>query len=243
MKGYLAAGAFVVASVTHVASAHAEVVVLEDDLFVVRHDATVSASPDQVWDALLSPSLWWNEEHSFSGDAANFYLEAEAGGCFCEVMPSTDDQRAAGSVRHLGVVLVDPVRTLRLSGALGPLQGEPVNGVLTINLEPADEGMRISFEYAVGGPSRLSTDEIAPAVDAVIGDQLARLAATVQGGSTVTGGSADRSSLARESRPSSSIRTIEPDDMMAEQNIRLEDRSDNRVSDGIGSDFLDGGIN
>lgn len=245
MKAYLAAGAYAIASVTSVASAHAEVVLLEDDFFVVRHAATVSATRDQAWDVLLSPSAWWNEEHSFSGDAENFYLEAEAGGCFCEVLPSTDDRRVAGSVRHLEVVLIDPPSTLRLTGALGPLQGEPVEGVLTIKVEAVDEGTQVVFEYAVGGPSRLRTDRIAPAVDAVIGNQLARLAASLQGGTNAgarqSEEAANRPPLAREYRPSSSIEIIEPDDKMPEPAIQQEEGLESLAPDSIGEDFLSGG--
>ncbi|ARU15519.1 SRPBCC family protein [Croceicoccus marinus] len=242
MKGYLATGAIIAAALASAAPAHAEIVELEDDFFVVRHAATVSVSRDEAWDALLSPSGWWNAEHSFSGSAENFSLEPEAGGCFCEVLPASDERPATGSVRHLEVVLVDPGRLLRLSGALGPLQREPLSGVLTITVEPVAEGTRMQFEYAVGGPSRLELPVIAPAVDAVIGDQLSRLAATL--GDEPTGGTklpeqpAERSAQVGSTRSASSIQTIEPDDLMPEASDQNGDQSDDAASRGIGEDFL-----
>ena len=74
------------------------------------------------------------------------------------------------------VILADPQRgVLRMSGALGPLQGEALNGTLTVTLTKTEAGTRIEFEYVVGGYMRMKTEEIAPAVDAVLGQQLAGL--------------------------------------------------------------------
>ena len=64
-----------------------------------------------------------------------------------------------------------------LTGALGPLQGEPVNAVLTITFAGEATGTRIVMEYVVGGTMRFQREQIGPAVDGVLGDQLARLAA------------------------------------------------------------------
>ncbi len=224
--------------------ARAEVVELQDDLFVVRHSATVPVDREQAWNALLAPSDWWDAEHSFSGEAKNFSLDAQAGGCFCEALPADGDRFASGSVRHLEVVLVDPGQTLRLAGGLGPLQGEPVSGVLTIVFETVDEGTRIQFEYAVGGPSRLDLRAIAPAADGVIGGQLSNLAATLGGGAGASGPriqSDDEPSISIERNPASSIRTIEPDEMMPSSSQQSEEQAQENASDGIGEDFLSDG--
>jgi hypothetical protein len=61
-------------------------------------------------------------------------------------------------------------------GALGPLQSEPVNGVLTIAISEVEGGTRIVWEYNVGGQMRYEVPVIARAVDAVMGLQLAGLA-------------------------------------------------------------------
>jgi hypothetical protein len=72
----------------------------------------------------------------------------------------------------------DPGKILRLSGALGPLQSEAVNGTLTITLKPGEGGMtHIVRDYVVGGHMRYKTDEIAPGVDKVMAEQPGRRAA------------------------------------------------------------------
>jgi len=160
---------------TFAAPARAEWSAVGDDGFASRHVAMAQSTPEQSWDALIDVSKWWNGAHSFSGDAQNLTLDPRAGGCFCEMLPITADRKAPGSVRHMEVIFVDPGRAMRLTGALGPLQSEPVGAVLTITLKQEDGGTRILFEYVVGGTMRFPRDRIAPAVDSVIGEQLSRL--------------------------------------------------------------------
>src|SRR3546814_9292665 len=57
--------------------------------FTVAHTAQVAATPADVWKMLRMPQSWWSKEHSWSGDAANFWLDSQAGGCFCEKLPDT----------------------------------------------------------------------------------------------------------------------------------------------------------
>jgi len=159
--------------------AAAEVVDKTETGFVTRLAAEVQASPAEVWKSLIAPNLWWNKAHTYSGDAANLYLDAQAGGCFCEKLPLGKDAAAnarPGSAEHMRVIYAAPGRVLRLSGGLGPLQSEPVGGVLTITLKPTVTGTRILWEYVVGGYMRYKVDEIAPAVDKVMSGQLASLA-------------------------------------------------------------------
>lgn len=63
---------------------YAEVKSATADGFVVVHARRVDAEPAKVYATLPAVDRWWNSEHSYSGDAANFSLKAEAGGCFCE---------------------------------------------------------------------------------------------------------------------------------------------------------------
>ncbi|GGD64633.1 hypothetical protein [Croceicoccus mobilis] len=175
LRGHALLAVVAFAAITRPQPSHAEVALLTDDMFVVRHTGIVGADVRVSWDALLSPADWWSGAHSFSGDAANFVLDPRAGGCFCEVLPVDGERAEPGSVKHLEVVFVDPGKAMRLVGALGPLQSEPVRGVLTVTLKPVENGTRILFEYAVGGPSRFDQNTIAPAVDRVIADQMSRL--------------------------------------------------------------------
>jgi hypothetical protein len=163
------------------APAAGEVVAASDAGFALHHEATVAASPEAAWAALAWPDEWWSSEHTYSGDAANMTLDPVAGGCFCEAIPATN-AAAAGSVEHMRVLYVDPrIRTLRLTGALGPLQAEALTGTLTMAVEPAGEGAKITWDYVVGGYSRVPLMALAPVVDGVIGEQLAQLAASLDG--------------------------------------------------------------
>jgi hypothetical protein len=101
---------------------------------------------------------------------------ANAGGCFCERVPGKDGA-PDGQIEHMRVIYVAPGSTLRMSGGLGPLQSEPVTGVLTMSLTPEGEMTKISWDYVVGGYMRMSMTELAPLVDQVVGEQLLRLAA------------------------------------------------------------------
>ena len=149
----------------------AEVAASSESGFVSHNEALVRASPTEAWAALVQPGQWWNGEHTYSGDAANLTLSARAGQCFCETVPAT-----GGEIEHMRVIYVAPGSTLRMTGGLGPLQSEPVTGVLTMTLEPDGEMTRISWDYVVGGYMRTPIAEIAPLVDQVVGEQLLRLA-------------------------------------------------------------------
>ncbi len=161
------------------APALAEVAEAQDDHFITRNEAVVDATPKEAWLALISPARWWSGEHTWSADAANLTLMPQAGGCFCEKIPEVADAKRItleGSVEHMRVIQAYPEVALRMSGALGPLQSEPVIGILTIAISEIDEGTRIVWEYNVGGPMRYPTEVIAPAVDGVMTLQLTRLA-------------------------------------------------------------------
>lgn len=162
------------------ASATAKVVKQDDGGFVTRSTGIVEASPREAWMALISPAGWWSGTHTWSGDAANLSLTPQAGGCFCERIPEVetrDEVGLAGSVQHMVVIYAAPDRALRMRGALGPLQSEAATGVLTIAFDEVEQGTAITFEYVVGGYMRYELPPIAAAVDAVMSQQLASLAA------------------------------------------------------------------
>ena len=171
-----ALAAFSLLSATPVA---AEVTGGGPDSFVSRHEVVVKASPKEVWLALISPATWWTSEHTWSGEAANLSLTPQAGGCFCEKIPEVDEPgrfTLEGSVEHMRVIQAYPERALRMLGALGPLQSEPVTGILTIAISEVEQGTRIVWEYNVGGPMRYELPVIARAVDGVMGLQVNALA-------------------------------------------------------------------
>jgi hypothetical protein len=159
--------------------AAAEVTRTTDNSFVSRNEVVVKATPKEVWLALITPSGWWQAAHTWSGDARNLSLMPQAGGCFCETIPEVDEPgrfTLEGSVEHMRVVQAYPEVALRMAGALGPLQSEPVTGVLTIAISKHEKGTRIVFEYNVGGSMRYEIPVISRAVDGVMAAQLAGLA-------------------------------------------------------------------
>ena len=174
-------------------SAQAEVIQQSDTHFVSRHTVDVAAAPKDAWLALIAPGGWWNDAHTWSADASNMTLTPQAGGCFCERIPAEDDGETMGlegSVQHMMVVQAVPRKVLRMRGGLGPLQSEPVAGVLTITMQPIEgadgdgdeaNGTRIVWEYVVGGTMRFEVPQIAKAVDGVIGQQALGLAEKLGG--------------------------------------------------------------
>lgn len=160
----------------------AEVKSATADSFVIVHSRRVEAEPAKVYAMLPAVDRWWNSEHSYSGNAANFSLKAEAGGCFCERWKD-------GEVEHGRVVMAIRDQVLRVQAALGPLQGRAVNGVLTFQLKADDaSGGKATFltlTYVVNGASASALDKSAPAVDGVLGEQFGRLTRLIETGKAV----------------------------------------------------------
>jgi uncharacterized protein YndB with AHSA1/START domain len=144
--------------------------------FTVKTVVTIAASPDRVFGALVRDiGVWWDPAHTFSGDAKNLSLVAEVGRCFCERLPN------GGSVQHAEVIHAAPGGLLRLTGALGPLQEAAVIGTWTWQFARTEQGTTATVTYSVAGVFPGGLDKVADAVDTVIGDQLRRLKAHVEG--------------------------------------------------------------
>ena len=169
---------FALAAMVAAAPLSAKVADTSDNGFVTQDVAEVAATPLETWLALIKPGDWWNDAHTWSGDAANMTLTPQAGGCFCERVPGEDREDGFsldGSAGHMSVIQAYPLKNLRMRGGLGPLQGEPATGVLTVTLEEIKGGTRIRWEYVVGGYMRYDVETIAKAVDGVMSQQLAGL--------------------------------------------------------------------
>lgn len=159
--------------------AQAELVEAPAGGFVSRHVTEVPATAADAWKAFIAPATWWSPEHTYSGDASALYMDAQATGCFCELLPLPKDAPEGtrrGSIEHLQIVYSDPGRQMRLKGGLGPLQAESVNGTLTIGLRQQGDKTRIVWEYVVGGYFRADPEKLAPQVDKVLAEQFKRLA-------------------------------------------------------------------
>jgi hypothetical protein len=177
------------------APANAEVTASTDNGFAVRHTVTVSAEPDAAFAMLRTPGKWWDKAHTWTGNSDNLYMDAQAGGCFCELIQNdatseggVPQRTLRGSVQHMQIVYVDPGKLLRMSGALGPLQSEAMVGTMTVTLAPIKGGTKLTFEYVAGGFMRMATADVAPAVDGVIVAQASRFAMAL---GPLVGGGAD----------------------------------------------------
>ncbi len=169
--------------------AQAEITEKSDSGFVSGAELDVAGkTPLDVWQALIVPAGWWDPLHSWSGDAANLYLDPQAGGCFCELLPKpagAPEELRRGSIEQMRVIAVMPSKLLRMTGALGPLQGEALTGTLTVTIKPlADKGTHLAWSYVVGGYMRLKVEQIAPIVDKVLTEQFERLAKFAQAGNS-----------------------------------------------------------
>ena len=169
----------VVAALGIATSAAAEIADLTSSGFLIRHEVAVDATPEAAWKALVDVGNWWNSSHTYSGNAANLSIDARPGGCFCEKLAN------GGGVSHLTVVYVSPSTVLRLAGALGPLQGSGLAGSMTWRIVPAPPSAKIEVSYSVGGYMQGGFDKLAPAVNAVVGEQLSRLKTFIETGKPV----------------------------------------------------------
>ncbi len=152
--------------------------------FTVEHREVLPVSRAVAWNAVIADvAEWWSGAHTVSGDAANLYIDAVPLGCFCERLGES------GGLVHLQVTFVNPTVMLRMTGGLGPLGLMGVNGNLTLEFENTADApghTTVTLRYAVGGYRDGGLDVLAPAVDAVLGEQLTRLAAFVATGTATS---------------------------------------------------------
>jgi uncharacterized protein YndB with AHSA1/START domain len=158
--------------------ASAEVLDSQLNGFTVTEKTTISASSEKVWEVLTKPEFWWSSDHTYSHNSHNLHLDPIAGGAWVETLEN------GGSVRHMVVVYIDPPTTLRLEGALGPLQALGATGHLTYKLRPLGRKTEVTLLYDVGGHSAGGWTGLAAAVDGVLGEQLGRLKAVAENGAT-----------------------------------------------------------
>jgi hypothetical protein len=138
--------------------------------FSIKHVIEAPGVPlATAWAGLSDVGKWWDPEHTYSGDARNLNLDPVPGGCFCEKLGMY------AGVKHMEVSFAQPPKTLRLSGALGPLQEFGLSGSLTWSIEAAGGGSRITMVYNVGGAADRPLSDWAPIVDEVLGIQVKRL--------------------------------------------------------------------
>jgi len=170
-------GAVFTFALSHSSNAAAEVLAAGAGGFSLSETAHIAAPPDKVYAAIVAPQHWWSSQHSFSGNAANFTLDAKEGGCWCETLPD------GGFVEHLRVVYAAPGKALRLRGALGPFQGWGADGAMTYALKGDDKSTDLTLTYNLGGFAKDGFDAPAKAADGVLAEAVLRLKSFVETGS------------------------------------------------------------
>jgi hypothetical protein len=138
--------------------------------FTIENSRIVPVDAKTAWAALVNDvGRWWPKEHTWWGDATRLSIQPRAGGCFCEL-------NGAQQAQHMTVTFVDPERTLRMTGGLGPLQGMGLGGAMEWRFAPVEGGTRITLWYRAGGYTPDDLGKFVAVVDRVQGLQLGGLA-------------------------------------------------------------------
>lgn len=147
----------------------AEVTAKSATSFTSNFRVEVPAPQAVVWRAITQLPQWWNDQHTWSGKAANMVLELQAGSCWCERWGE------GRSAQHGQVVWVQPGQVLRMNAALGPLQELGASGVLTLVTSTQGDKTFLRLTYRVNGAPEAGLEQLAPIVDQVLADQWQRL--------------------------------------------------------------------
>ncbi len=143
--------------------------------FTISYQTEISAARNDVYNAAVNNiGDWWSDDHTYTGNAGNMYIEAKTQGCFCEKLG------VDSGVVHLIVTFVNPGEMLRLTGGLGPLGLMGVNGNMTWEFTDSEEGTIVTLNYALGGYMDGGLDSIAEAVNGVLVEQMTSLKAFVE---------------------------------------------------------------
>ncbi len=163
MRSFLLAGLLLSSS-----PAAAEVLVADAHGFEVSNAVSLVIPVNQAYAAFSRLGSWWNDEHTYSGKAANIQLVLRPGACFCEAIPT------GGGVEHMRVSVVQPNERIVMSGALGPVLYEAATGVMDIKFERIAGGAKVTLNYRAAGFARGDADKMAPIVDRVLAEQMKR---------------------------------------------------------------------
>ena len=148
----------------------AEVIGVNASGFHVRVETVLPVDKATAWEQFIHPERWWNAEHSWFGERANFSLSPVAGGCLCETQGDS-------SVQHLTVATVMPGEQMVLLGGLGPLQAMGLHGAASFRFEElGPQSTRVVHDYRVSGYSEAGFEQLAPVVASVQQLQLDALA-------------------------------------------------------------------
>ena len=155
--------------------ATAEVVNITSNGFQLRHEVQLNIDTETAYELFVSQvGKWWNPAHTYTMDTKNLSIDARPGGCFCERLPK------GGGVQHMSIVYAAPGKTLRMTGALGPMQSSGLAGSMSWDFIPpkssdaSQSGSKLVMTYSVGGYMLGGFEKMAPAADGMLAEQIKR---------------------------------------------------------------------
>lgn len=171
---------FILAIVATVIAAPASAAVLSsaDHGFEVEHSVNLVVPQADAYAIFAQIGGWWDNQHTYSGDAKRMRLTLTPGGCFCETMDK------GGGVEHMRVAFVQPGERIVLTGGLGPMLYQATAGVMDVKFERIAGGTKVTMNYRVAGFAKGGAAAMAPTVDAVLGTQMKRYRTFAAAGGT-----------------------------------------------------------
>lgn len=147
----------------------AEVSEVSEQHFIISIKTTLMAPKEQAYQQFLQIGDWWQDSHTWFGDASAMTIEPKAGGCFCE---RNGDKQAL----HMTIAHVNPGISVQMIGGLGPLQSLAVNGHMLWNFESTEDGnTTLTLTYRVTGFVNQKTKDWSKAVNGVLQQQVESL--------------------------------------------------------------------
>lgn len=165
-----------IAATVIAAPASAAVLSSGDHGFEVEHSVNLVVPQADAYATFAQIGGWWDNQHTYSGDAKRMRLTLTPGGCFCETMEK------GGGVEHMRVAFVQPGERIVMTGSLGPMLYQATSGVMDVKFERIAGGTRVTMNYRVAGFAKGGAATMAPVVDQVLGQQMKRYRAFVTGG-------------------------------------------------------------
>ncbi|MGB1262411.1 MAG: hypothetical protein ACPG52_05825 [Cognaticolwellia sp.] len=147
--------------------------------FQIKLESEVNTDKATAYQQLLNISQWWDAEHTWFGSAEKLTIDANVGGCFCEI---DGDKQAM----HMTVSYIDPNNEIRMTGGLGPLHLMGIQGGMSWKFETiAPARTKIIFHYQASGYVNGGLTKLAPFVDKVQRLQMSRLTELLNTGKIV----------------------------------------------------------
>ncbi|MEQ8767826.1 MAG: SRPBCC domain-containing protein [Planctomycetota bacterium] len=105
----------------------------------------IAAAPERVWKAVTDElSSWWLPDFHMLGEDSTMVFEPWAGGRLLE-------ENGAKGLLWYQVLAIDPPKMLALSGFTTPDFGGPATSLLTLKLEAAGSGTKLTVQDGLFG--------------------------------------------------------------------------------------------